>query len=139
MPFDNTITQMNNTLSKFDSFYYTLGRALLGTYFLLPGVMKIIQYQATLELMISKGVPLAELLLPITIALQVGLGILVIFGKAIRVSALLLFGMTILINLYIHNFWTLQGEPSYGHELQNFVKNLGIAAGLLVLAGRGEK
>jgi len=37
------------------------------------------------------------------------------------------------------NFWTLQGDPNYGHELQNFVKNLGIAAGLLVLAGRGDK
>jgi putative oxidoreductase len=44
-----------------------------------------------------------------------------------------------LINLYIHNFWALQGDPSYAHELQNFVKNLGIAAGLLVLAGRGQK
>ena len=129
---------MNNTLKNFDNLYFTLGRALLGTYFLLPGVMKIIQYNDTLALMLTKGVPLAELLLPVTIALQVGLGLLVIVGKAVRVSALLLFGMTILINLYIHNFWTLQGDPSYGHELQNFVKNLGIAAGLLVLAGAGR-
>ncbi len=129
---------MNTILNKFDSLYYTLGRALLGTYFLLPGIMKIVQYGSTLELMIRKGVPLAEPLLLITIVLQVGLGLLVIFGKAIRVSALLLFGMTILINVFIHNFWTLQGDPSYGHELQNFVKNLGIAAGLLVLAGKAE-
>lgn len=130
---------MNNTLKTFDSLYFTLGRALLGTYFLLPGIMKIVQYNDTLALMLSKGVPFAELLLPLTIALQVGLGLLVIFGKVVRVSALLLFGMTILINLYIHNFWTLQGDPNYAHELQNFVKNLGIAAGLLVLAGRSEK
>jgi putative oxidoreductase len=130
---------MNTTLNKFDSLAFTLGRALLGTYFLLPGVMKVIQYSGTLELMLTKGVPLAEILLPVTIALQVALGLLVIFGKAVRISAVLLFGMTILINLYIHNFWTLQGDPSYAHELQNFVKNLGIAAGLLVLAGRGER
>jgi len=130
---------MNNTLKKFDNLYFTLGRALIGTYFILPGIMKIVQYNGTLELMISKGVPLSELLLPVTIALQLGLGLLVIFGKAIRISALLLFGMTILINLYIHNFWSLEGDPNYGHELQNFVKNLGIAAGLLVLAGRGER
>jgi len=129
---------MNESLKKFDNVYFTLGRALLGTYFLLPGVMKVVQYNGTLELMLAKGVPFSELLLPITIVLQVGLGLLVIFGRAIRISALLLFGMTILINLYIHNFWTLQGDPNYGHELQNFVKNLGIAAGLLVLAGRGD-
>lgn len=130
---------MNDTLKKFDSLYFTLGRALLGIYFLLPGIMKVVQYSGTLQLMQAKGVPLAELLLPVTIILQVGLGLLVIFGKAVRISALLLFGMTILINTYIHNFWALQNDPSYAHELQNFVKNLGIAAGLLVLAGRGEK
>ena len=129
---------MTDTLKKFDGLYFTLGRALLGTYFLLPGIMKIVQYGGTLELMLKQGVPFAELLLPVTIALQVGLGLLLIFGKVVRISALLLFGLTILINLYIHNFWTLQGDPSYAHELQNFVKNLGIAAGLLVLAGSGR-
>jgi putative oxidoreductase len=130
---------MNNTLKKFDALYFTLGRALLGTYFLLPGIMKVVGYSGTLELMLKQGVPFAEQLLPVTIALQIGLGLLLIFGKVVRISALLLFGMTILINLYIHNFWALQGDPSYAHELQNFVKNLGIAAGLLVLAGSGKK
>ena len=130
---------MNRSLKTFDNLYFTLGRALLGVYFLLPGVMKVVQYNATLALMLAKNVPLAELLLPITIALQIILGLLLIFGKAIRLGALLLFGLTILINLYIHNFWTLAGEPNYAHELQNFIKNLGIAAGLLVLAGRGDK
>lgn len=130
---------MNNALNKLDTLTFTLGRALLGTYFLLPGIMKVVQYNGTLELMLKQGVPLAELLLPVTIALQIGLGLLLIFGKVVRISALILFGLTILINLYIHNFWALQGDPNYAHELQNFVKNLGIAAGLLVLAGRGQK
>ena len=130
---------MNNTLKIFDPLYFILGRALLGTYFLLPGIMKVLGYSGTLALMQTQGVPLAELLLPVTIALQIGLGLMLIFGKIVRISALLLFGMTIPINLYIHNFWTLQGDPSYGHELQNFVKNLGIAAGLLVLAGSGNQ
>ena len=129
---------MNNILKKLDTLYFTLCRDLLGTYFLLPGVLKATQYSDTLALMVSKGVPVAELLLPATIILQIGLGLLLIFGKAVRVSALLLFAMTILINLYIHNFWALHSDPSYTHELQNFIKNLGIAAGLLVLAGRGE-
>ncbi|MBL4670725.1 MAG: DoxX family protein [Arenicella sp.] len=130
---------MSNTLNKLDTLTFTLGRTLLGTYFLLPGIMKVIQYYSTLDLMLKQGVPLAELLLPVTIALQIGLGLLLIVGKAVRISALMLFGLTILINLYIHNFWALQGDPSYAHELQNFVKNLGIAAGLLVLSGRGQK
>lgn len=121
-------------LKNFDSLFFIVGRSLLGLYFILPGIMKITGYAGTLALMQAKGVPLAELLLPVTIALQIGLGVLLILGKYLRVSAFLLFGMVILISVFIHNFWALQGDPSYAHEMQNFVKNLGIAAGLLVLA-----
>ena len=125
---------MIHALKKFDNLYLIVGRALLGLYFLLPGVMKITGYSGTLALMESKGVPLAAVLLPLTIILQVGLGVLLIVGKQVRLSALLLFGLTILINVFIHNFWAIQGDPSYAHEMQNFIKNLAIAAGLLVLA-----
>ena len=126
---------MNQQLKKFDSVFFVIGRALLGTYFLLPGIMKVTGYGDSLDYMTSKHVPLADVLLPITIALQIGLGLALIFGKMVRIGALTLFGLTIIINIYMHNFWALQGDPSYAHELQNFVKNLGIAAGLLVLAG----
>jgi len=34
----------------------------------------------------------------------------------------------------LHDFWNFSGVEG-GHELQNFIKNLGILAGLLVLAG----
>jgi putative oxidoreductase len=128
---------MNNSLtSTVDQLSFMLGRFLLGLYFVLPGGMKVMGYSGTLELMVSKGVPMASVLLPLTIAMQIGLGLMLIFGKQLRISALLLFGLTILINLFIHNFWALQGDPSYAHEMQNFIKNLGIAAGLLVLASK---
>ena len=128
---------MNNASEKFNTLCFVVGRALLGTYFLLPGIMKVAQYDSTLSLMQLKDVPLADVLLPITIVFQITLGLLLIIGKMVRVSALLLFTMTLAINVYIHNFWALGDDPNYAHELQNFVKNLGIAAGLLVLAGRG--
>ena len=44
----------------------------------------------------------------------------------------------IFINVFIHNFWTLHGDPAQAHELQNFIKNLAIAAGLLVLATKDK-
>ncbi len=127
---------MNGILKKYDDVYFAVGRTLLGVYFLLPGLMKVAQFSGTLELMQTKGVPLAAVLLPLTILIQVGLGLMLIVGKQLRLSALVLFGLTVLINVFIHNFWTLQGQPEYGHELQNFIKNLGIAAGLLVLASK---
>ena len=55
------------------------------------------------------------------------------FGKYIQLSAIILAVVTLLINLYIHDFWNMSGEPNQDHETQNFVKNLAILAGLLVL------
>ena len=125
-------------LKKYDNYYFVLGRTLLGLYFIVPGMTKVAGYQGYLDLMASKGVPLVEILLPLTILIQVGAGLFLIAGKNLRVSALLLFGLTILINLFIHNFWALAGDPGQAHETQNFVKNLAIAAGLLVLATRDK-
>jgi putative oxidoreductase len=125
-------------LKKYDNYYFVLGRTLLGLYFIGPGMTKVAGYQGYLDLMASKGVPLVEVLLPLTILIQVGAGLFLIAGKNLRVSALLLFGLTILINLFIHNFWALAGDPGQAHETQNFVKNLAIAAGLLVLATKDK-
>jgi putative oxidoreductase len=125
-------------LKKYDNYYLMLGRTLLGLYFIGPGMTKVAGYQGYLDLMASKSVPLVEVLLPLTILIQVGAGLFLIAGKNLRVSALLLFGLTILINLFIHNFWALAGDPGQAHETQNFVKNLAIAAGLLVLATKDK-
>ena len=125
-------------LKKYDNIYFIVGRSLLGLYFIGPGLSKVADYAGTLELMISKGVPLSDFLLPLTIVIQVGAGLFLVLGKNLRLSALVLFGLTIIINTYIHNFWTLAGDASQAHEIQNFVKNLAIAAGLLVLATKDK-
>lgn len=122
------------SLKKFDTTSLIIGRTLLGVYFLVPGISKIFDYSGTLELMVLKGVFLAQIALPITIVIQVGLALALLFNKYIRISSLTLVALTLLINIYIHDFWNLAGDPSQGHELQNFVKNLAILAGLLVLS-----
>jgi len=126
-------------LQRYDKAYFVLGRTLLGLYFLVPGLSKIAGYSGTLDLMVSKQVPLSEILLPITIFVQIGGGVLLIAGRYLRLSALVLAGLTLVINIYIHNFWSLSGDPSQAHETQNFIKNLAIMAGLLVLATKEQK
>ena len=49
----------------------TLGRFLLGLYFLMPGISKITSYQAMLDYMTLHNIPMADVLLPITTALQI--------------------------------------------------------------------
>jgi len=118
---------------KLNNIMYASGRMLLGIYFLLPGLGKIFTYSDNLILLASKGVPLSVISLPLTILIEIGLGLFLIFGKYVRVSSLILFALTILINIFIHDFWNLSGDIQ-AHEAQNFYKNMGVAAGLLILA-----
>ena len=117
-----------------EKFSITLGRFLLGLYFLLPGISKIPTYTGTTEYMLLLNIPLASILLPITIVLQVVLGLMLIIGYRIKESALILAALTIFINIGMHDFWNEYPNTDASHETQNFVKNLAIFAGLLVLS-----
>ena len=121
-------------IQKIDSSSFLIGRIILGLYFFVFGFGKVFTYQDIESLMFLKEVPLVVLTLPLTIAIQTVFGLLIIFGKYLRLSGLVLFILTLLINYYIHNFWDLAGDPSQAHEMQNFIKNTAIAGGLLILS-----
>ena len=121
-------------IQKIDSSSFLIGRVILGLYFFVFGFGKVFTYQDVESLMFLKEVPLVALTLPLTIVIQTIFGLLIIFGKYLRLSGLVLFILTLLINYYIHNFWDLAGDPSQAHEMQNFIKNTAIAGGLLILS-----
>lgn len=111
------------------------GRALLGLYFIVPGITKITGWTAMSAYMAQHGVPLIPVLLVLTIILQVGGGACLAIGYRARLMAFLLAGLTLVINLFMHDFWNAYEGGDQSHELQNFIKNLGIMAGLLYVAG----
>lgn len=121
-------------IKKIDEASLLIGRTILGLYFFIFGFAKLFTYHDISALMLLKGVPLVTITLPMTIIIQTVFGLFVVFGKNLRISGLILFVLTFLINYYIHNFWDLSGDPSQAHEMQNFVKNTAIAGGLLILA-----
>ena len=125
---------MNNIWKILEKICITTGRVLLGIYFFLPGMSKIPTYELTAEYMTLHSIPLANILLPITIVLQLVLGATLILGYRIKESALILAALTIFINIGVHDFWNEYPNTDAGHETQNFVKNLAIFAGLLVLS-----
>ena len=123
-------------LNKLDDISILIGRSLLGLYFLGPGIAKVFNYSNYVAVMQENEVPLTLVALPIVILVQVIGGLMLILNQNVKFCALLLFATTILINFYIHDFWTLADGLSKSHETQNFIKNLAICAGLLVLASR---
>jgi putative oxidoreductase len=53
-----------------------LGRIFLALLFVVSGVGKVTGYAATAALMASKGLPMVDILLPLTIAVELGGGLL---------------------------------------------------------------
>tara|TARA_B100001057_G_scaffold52608_2_gene46761 strand:- start:7250 stop:7636 length:387 start_codon:yes stop_codon:yes gene_type:complete len=113
--------------------FYKLGRLLLGIYFLLPGISKFLLFESNFDLVVERQVPFPTFSLFLIGVLQIIFGLLLILGRKVSLSSLVLVIVTLLINFYIHDFWNMSGEISQQHETQNFIKNLGILAGLLVL------
>ena len=130
---NNPLNPLLDTLSRPMA---VVGRVLLGLYFVVPGIFKVTGFAGSLAYMELHGVPLALPLLLLTILLQVGGGLAIIFDRQTRAAAFLLAGLTLLINLFMHDFWNDYPGGNPQHELQNFIKTLGIFAALLLLAAR---
>ena len=122
-----------------DRYFYIVGRFLLGLYFLLPGLSKVFLFQDNLDVVVLREVPFPYLSLSLVAIVQIFFGIMLILGKYVHIGALVLAVVTLLINFYIHDFWNMVEDANQAHETQNFVKNLGIFAGLLVLSKRSAQ
>ena len=114
-----------------------VGRLLMGLYFILPGISKITGFESTSTYMAAHDVPFVPVLLVLTIILQLGLGGALIVGFQGKWAGFVLAGLTVVISIFMHNFWDMEASPERGHETQNFFKNMGIVAGLLMIAALG--
>ncbi len=110
------------------------GRGLLALYFLLPGVMKFIQWDMHVALMETHGMAMVPVLLAVAGVTQVGASVCLFLNKQVVICALGLAAMFLLINLNLHDFWNGYEGVDTERETQNFFKNMGIFAGLLLLA-----
>jgi len=126
---------MEGTIATAERLLRIGGRALLGLYFIVPGITKITGFAATSEYMAAHGVPLIPVLLVVTIILQIGGGGCLLIGYRAKLAAFLLAGLTLAISLFMHDFWNMEDGLQRQHETQNFIKNLAIMAGLMYVAG----
>ena len=112
----------------------TVGRVLLALYFLLPGIMKFVSWDMHIQLMEKHNMPFVPVLLALAGIFQIIAALMLIANRFTGIVALLLAGLVLVINISLHDFWNFSGLDG-AHEMQNFIKNLGIFAGLLVLSG----
>ncbi len=126
---------MKNNIAIAQRAMLLVGRGLLGLYFILPGISKITGFADMSEYMEAHGVPFVPVLLLLTIILQIGCGAALAAGWRAQLMAFVLAGLTLLISLFMHDFWGMEEGLQRAHEMQNFIKNMAIMAGLLYVAG----
>jgi putative oxidoreductase len=107
-----------------------VGRVALAVLFLVSGVGKLTAWKMTAGYAAAKGVP-AFALAGATL-LELAGAISLITGYKVRWGALVLLVFLVPVTLVMHAFWTVQG-PQQQLEVANFLKNVSIAGGLLVL------
>jgi putative oxidoreductase len=82
----------------------------------------------------AHNMKMVSLLLAVAGIIQIVGGISLLLKKYVVVCALVFAAMTIVINVNLHDFWNIYEGINAEREAQNFFKNLGIFAGLLLLA-----
>ena len=106
-----------------------IARVLLSAIFIAAGIQKITGYDGTVAYMATFGVPAT--LLPAVIALELGGGLLILFGLWSRWAALGLAIFTIIAAGVFHSNFA---DPMM---FAMFMKNLAISGGLLLLFANG--
>jgi putative oxidoreductase len=110
-------------------FTLLIARILLAQIYVVSGIQKMMSYGNTQGYMGSHGVSGA--LLPLVILTELGGGLMIVLGWRARFAAVLLAGFTLLTALFFH------GDFADHTQLTQFMKNLAMAGGFLVLAVQG--
>ncbi|MDC9589196.1 MULTISPECIES: DoxX family protein [Xenorhabdus] len=117
-------------MKKFEDSSLLVARILISVLFIIAGYGKLGDaYAGTQEFMEAMKVP--GILLPLTILLELGGGLAVLFGLLTRTTAVFTFIFCILTAILFHN------DFSNDMNLTMFLKNFSIGAGYLLLAMMG--
>ncbi|MEO7548878.1 MAG: DoxX family protein [Ramlibacter sp.] len=113
-----------------------VGRALIALLFIPGGFGKIAGFAGTVGYIASKGVPFPALCAAIAIAVELGLGLLLLVGFQARWAALGIAIFTFVITFIFHNFWGVPAEQVMQQQ-QAFFKNIAVVGGLLTIVAWG--
>jgi putative oxidoreductase len=112
------------------------GRILLAAIFVISGYNKIAGFDGLVGAIGSKGLPVPQILAVLTIALELGGGLLLVIGYRVRLVAILFFLWLIPTTLIFHKFWGIDAAQVQ-NQMNHFLKNVSIMGAMLLVAAFG--
>jgi putative oxidoreductase len=114
-----------------------VGRILLAVLFLFAGINKLKAPAMAAGYFTKLGFPMTDVLVWVVIAVEIGGAILLIAGWKTRWAAWALAAFTVIATFAAHRFWEFSDPGQYTAQMNNFLKNLAVIGGLLILAATG--
>jgi putative oxidoreductase len=136
-PFNSKLATRNSKLQY--GLLPLLARLLVTPVFLQAGVAKVFDWQGNVQYVATRHItwmPLVALMLGGAAAIEIFASLAVLLGFKTRPAALIMFFYTLALSVVFHNFWALQGMSAAMNQT-HFLKNMGIAAALAMLAAYG--
>jgi putative oxidoreductase len=121
---------MNNTIVPL------IGRVLLSLLFFVAGYNKIINVAGTAGYFGKLALPMPDVLVWLVIAVELVGALLILIGWQTRLVAWGMAVFTVATALVGHKFWGID-PAQFNNQLTQFLKNLAIAGGFLMLAAWG--
>jgi len=112
------------------------GRILIAVIFLISGFFKVGGYAQIVAYATAVHLPAPGVAIAIAAAVELGCGLAILAGFRTRFAAWLLFLYLLPVTYFFHNFWAVQGQEQQ-MQMINFLKNVAIMGGLLVLSVNG--
>lgn len=122
---------------RVEFFLIVFGRILLSLLFILSALGKIGAWAPLVQQLAAKGIPYAPFFLGAALVIELVGGLTLLLGWHARLGAWLLFLYLIPTTGIMHNFWAYTGEEQQV-QLVNFLKNLAIMGGLLLVPSNSE-
>lgn len=107
------------------------GRILFSLIFVMSGLNHF--SKATIDYAGSQGVPLANILVPISGVLAILGGLSIILGFKTRIGAVLIVLFLVPVTFMMHNFWTVTDPQAHQMQMIHFMKNLSMLGGALII------
>jgi putative oxidoreductase len=115
-----------------------ISRLLISAIFAQGALGKILGWTGQASYMQSHQLPakLIPAMLGIALLIEAGGVLCLLVGWKARVAAFVMFLYLGIVSVLLHNFWTLHGMSAGAMQTQ-FLKNVGIMGGLLMIAASG--
>jgi putative oxidoreductase len=112
------------------------GRILIAVIFLISGFFKVGGFAQIVGYAAAMHMPAPGVFIAAAAAVELACGLAILAGFKTRFAAWLLFLYLIPVTYIFHNFWAVQGQEQQ-MQMVNFLKNVAIMGGLLVLSVNG--